>query len=203
MFKIGQANCMEDVNILFQIPTSLNGIKQYAYKLIIDDVDNSNLSPKKTIKVSGLDSNKPINCYFNIFDKLDNKHNSYVCSVFRMPYLIPEVLNHIKTNIVKVIISNYYEFWYIMSVKQCFESSSSISFKKLILNELEYNKTLLTLSGNVPVELLNAFVKKVSNKNNLHSLAMSTPVSYFNFNTITLKVVKDSSNESKSTTRSK
>ncbi|AAM60755.1 ORF8 [Choristoneura fumiferana granulovirus] len=184
MFQIGKAKSNNDVDIIFQFSNTLNSVTQFNYKFIKEPVN------KKTKTVSGLDVNNPINCVFSINN--ESHHDKFVISMFRAPCLLPDVVDKIKLNVVKVITNQYQEFWYVIGIKKGSELPAAMVYKKIKANENEYYKVRCLVSGFVPFDLLRAFNYKINNKNHLHGLLIAAPTPTVNTNTV--NVIKGESN---------
>ncbi|UXX41816.1 ac146 [Psilogramma increta granulovirus] len=183
MFKIGRAKSLNDVDIVFQVPNTINSCTQYAYKFL--NIDEKMI--EKTKAVSGLDYNKPINCLFNIEQQQNHNHMSFVMSMFRAPCLYPDVVERANLNVVKVVTNNYQEYWYVLNVKKGGgKSARSTVYQKMRANHIEYDIITCYLSGNVPIELIRAFNNKLRNKFYLHSLMITSPAPETDNNTIDL-----------------
>nr|ALN41941.1 hypothetical protein [Cnaphalocrocis medinalis granulovirus] len=50
--------------------------------------------------------------------------------MFRTPYLIVDIFNHTKCNVIKVVTSYHHEYWYVLGVKRGEESPSTRSILK-------------------------------------------------------------------------
>ncbi|AGQ20266.1 hypothetical protein CaLGV007 [Clostera anastomosis granulovirus A] len=182
MFQITRARSGDEVDIVFQVPTTLNSITQYGFKLT--NVTRAN----KTMVVSGLDANRPINCTFTTNGTVEK--DDYVITLFRMRSLTPDVLNHVKVNVIKVVTMNYHEHWYVLGVKRGRESASTTSHRKLVIGSEEYEKTKCIVQGNVPADLLRAFSGKVQNHTYLHGLLVTSPTP--NVCVDSVRLIKDS-----------
>lgn len=186
MFKIGRAKSLNEVNIVFQTPNTFNSCTQHAYKMLFNNEEEKIV--EKTRAVSGLDYNRPINCVFSVHTPL-NHHDtttSFVVSMFRAPYLYPDVVERAKLNVIKVVTHNHHEFWYVLGVKKGAELAGSLVYKKMRVNHFEYNKVTCYMSGNVPVELVRAFNNKIKNKFYLHGLMITSPAPEADNSTIEL-----------------
>ncbi|ACZ63493.1 PrGVORF7 [Pieris rapae granulovirus Wuhan] len=178
MFQIGRANSNDEVNIVFQMSNTLNSVTQFAYKFI----DTPRMT--RTKLVSGLDANRQINCVFGGYNPIST--DNFVMSMFRLPYLIPDILNHTKINIVKVVTTKHQEFWYVIGVKRGNELPAAVPLKKIIVHEQEYEKINCAISGFIPADLMRALNYKIKNKNYLHSLLVTAPTSDVNNGAIRL-----------------
>ncbi|AAP85644.1 ORF_7 [Adoxophyes orana granulovirus] len=172
MFQIGQAATAQEVNITFDIPSSINSFVSLNYKII--EANNVNI----TRLVSGLDSTRPINCVFSNEPLIKD---SYVVSMFRSYTLIPDIVNRTHVNIIKVIRklndnNVYHEFWYIFGVKKGRELPAVVKIKKIKINNSIYEKIKCYVSGNIPSDLMRAINVKLKNKNYLQALFVAHPV---------------------------
>ncbi|UYE99003.1 MAG: Clas8 [Betabaculovirus sp.] len=183
MFKIGRAKSLDDVDIVFQVPNTLNSCTQYAYKMLDDSEQNL---VEKTRAVSGLDYNRPINCVFSIQQSHSHRSASFVMSMFRAPHLYPDVVERAKLSVIKVVTHYHQEYWYVLGVKKGTELAMSTVYQKMKANHLEYDKLTCYMSGNVPIELVRAFNNKIKNKHYLHSLMITSPAAETNNSTIEL-----------------
>lgn len=183
MFRIVKANTNADVDLVLQLCNSTNSFIQFNYKFQDQPLV---VSPQKSRTVSGLDINKPIDCTFRLItndselvvnqENSQTLRNTYIVSMFRLPVLATDVLNHTSVTIIKVITKTQVEFWYVLGVRKVYEYVSGKKLKKIILNGEEYNKELFRISGNIPLDLIKVMnkqrVKKISD---LHTLSISNP----------------------------
>ncbi|AKN80703.1 hypothetical protein [Diatraea saccharalis granulovirus] len=183
MFQISRARTNNDVDIIFQISNTLNSVSQYSFKLLN--------APRatKTRPVSGLDPNKPINCVFS-YESPSN--DDYVLSMFRTQQLLPDIINHIKVNIVKVISRTHQEWWYVFGMKRGHELPATVGIKKILVRNQEYEKNLCSISGHVPADLLKMLNHRTNNINNLHGLCITAPIPDINNSPVVL--IREDSN---------
>ncbi|QOD39970.1 Maph7 [Matsumuraeses phaseoli granulovirus] len=191
MFQIGRACSMDEADIIFQVPNTINSVIQYSYKLINDPIIS------KTQLVSGLDANKPINCVFSqTADFKSSSTEAYVMSLFRSNQLLPDVLTRAKLNIIKVATKRYTEYWYVLGVKKGYELPAAIPYNKLIVQNIDYPKIKCLISGSVPADLMRALNCKITNKIYLHGLCITGPPA--EINTCLVRLIHDSNSNARS-----
>lgn len=193
MFKFVKANTVADVDLVFQFCNSINSFIQFNYKF-----DDQPLKSQNSKVVSGLDSNKPINCTFKLItdrsetvvsqENSEKLRNTYVISLFRLPVLATDVVNQsFSSTIIKVMTRQQIEFWYVLGVRKTYEYVSGKKYMKIKFKGDEYNKELFRVSGYIPNDLLRALNKhRVKNVNYLHSICVSAPPSVVDNSKITV-----------------
>lgn len=181
MFRFEKANTNASVDLVFQFCNTYDSFVQFNYAF-------SEREPPigKSRIVSGLDVSKPINCTFRLItdadegvqsrDNDEKLRSTYVVSVFRLPRLSTDAVQHAPFVVAKVLTKTQVEYWYVLGVRKVYEHVGGKRFKKVMVRGEEYNKELFRVSGNMPADLLRALSRlKVNKASYLHALCISEP----------------------------
>ncbi|AQQ80420.1 ORF10 [Betabaculovirus altermyunipunctae] len=172
MLSLGKANASDVDSLTFQIAFGYDACLQFKYAITAPPKQ-----PKWSKAVSGIDSTQPL--AFNLCPAAMCKiKNSYVISVFRLPYLYPQLVKEAPMTVAKVFTRHDApEIWYVLGVRKNFESPKTAQTKGVLTAQGTYEKELFSLSGNLPREFVAALKStRVRNVHSLHSLTTNTPL---------------------------
>lgn len=171
---MGKCVSCDSEAITFQIAYGYDACLQFKYAITDKQVNASRA-------VSGIDSSRPLT--FNIYPMSkeitpSSVKNSYVISLFRLPYIYPHLLKVLKgACVVKVFSSSDGpEVWYVMGVRKEFETIKTRTLSAVVTNQGKFEKEVYLISGNLPREFVAALrVNRAKNVHYLHSLTTSLP----------------------------
>lgn len=180
MISLSKTNSCDTDCLTFQIAYGYDACLQLKYATV-PEINKQVITSKA---VSGIDLTRPLT--FNLFPisntgmiSMSQIKNSYIISVFRLPYLYTQLVKEVPACVVKVFTSKGNEppeIWYVMGVRKDFETIKTKSIAAVITNQGMYEKELYRLSGNLPKELVTALKSiRVKNVHYLHSLMVNLP----------------------------
>lgn len=177
MLILGKANSCDSETITFQIAYGYDACLQFKYAITEKQLTTA------TKAVSGIDSSRPLSFILSPLPKQITTQiikNSYVLSVFRLPYLYSQFVKNavpIGVTVMKVFTNHDApEIWYVMGVRKDYETTKTRSLKSVVTNQGIYEKELYRISGNLPREFVASLrTNRVKNVHSLHSLTINLP----------------------------
>ncbi|AJK91670.1 ORF009 [Spodoptera frugiperda granulovirus] len=175
MLTLGKCSSCDSESITFQIAYGYDACLQFKYAITDKQVNMSRA-------VSGIDSTRPLT--FNIYPMSKEItaspiKNSYVISLFRLPYIYPHLLKVLNgaVCVVKVFSSSDGpELWYVMGVRKEFETVKTRAISAVVTNQGKFEKEVYVITGNLPREFVAALrVNRAKNVHYLHSLTTNLP----------------------------